>query len=651
MSEDQLAHKMPPPATPSEAEYESIYAAAMKTDDRPLADDGAPQPTTGEVPTDLAAIRRAETAMHGGGSESLELFLFDIADMAQAIVRTKAEIAAIKPPPDRLGQLDDATGELDSIVRTTESATSSILAAAERVQEIAWTLREKGTDESLCDQLDAQATEIYTACSFQDLTGQRTRKVIQVLRYLEHRVNTMIEIWGKDVAPAPSPIKSAEEALLNGPSAGGLNQAQVDRMMHAPAPGDEMQEEPREESQTALQAAPAAAAKIPRDERRDATIEDIERVMIALDPFVAAGRDASDEETAATVDETGAVSQGIEAAPAASFEEQRPELSTAAAVSHEAVTAPAEAEAAFLEQSFKEALLEPAPQPEAAAADDDDQPEVQEFAMEFGMSARTTAVLLQVQAAAPRAVEELPPTPTEESAWSVLERLALTLLPQPLVPQAAIMQEQPEPAPDEPAAYAEAPALPEPPAPVKPVAVIPFAELDFPAARLVEAEPPPADPEPAAEETEPPPVAESYVVELEEVIETEVNETAETAEQMVPPAPEPETAAAAPLEDVNPSAAALEIDADEFLFAPDHPPKESEPADFLLEPMPTPAPPAQPLPAMQLERAGASEPAAAPRPLSVPASFARPVSKLRAPNDPLAPLRALSDEEKIALFS
>ena len=32
--------------------------------------------------------------------------------------------------------------------------------------------------------------QIYTACSFQDLTGQRTGKVVQVLRYLESRAPT-----------------------------------------------------------------------------------------------------------------------------------------------------------------------------------------------------------------------------------------------------------------------------------------------------------------------------------------------------------------------------------------------------------------------------------------------------------------------------
>jgi hypothetical protein len=75
---------------------------------------------------------------------------------------------------------------------------------------------------------------------------------------------------------------------------------------------------------------------------------------------------------------------------------------------------------------------------------------------------------------------------------------------------------------------------------------------------------------------------------------------------------------AAPVENVAPAAVALEADADDFLFAPA--------AELEVS---TPAPPA-------------SSASSAPVVL-------KPAAPM--PNDPLAPLRALSDEEKIALFS
>ncbi|MGA8688828.1 MAG: hypothetical protein WB662_02685, partial [Methyloceanibacter sp.] len=59
-----------------------------------------------------------------------------------------------------------------------------------------WILREKGAEPGLCDTLDQRATDVYTACSFQDITGQRTEKVVKVWRFIEQRINAMIEIWG-----------------------------------------------------------------------------------------------------------------------------------------------------------------------------------------------------------------------------------------------------------------------------------------------------------------------------------------------------------------------------------------------------------------------------------------------------------------------
>ena len=59
-----------------------------------------------------------------------------------------------------------------------------------------------------------------------------TGKVIQVLRYLEGRINAMIDIWGLD-GEAPGETASAPDAppTLMGPPTLGLDQADVDVMM------------------------------------------------------------------------------------------------------------------------------------------------------------------------------------------------------------------------------------------------------------------------------------------------------------------------------------------------------------------------------------------------------------------------------------
>lgn len=162
---------------------------------------------------------------------------FDLVEMATAIARTKAEVAAMKPDVDHSGALCSATEHLDIIVAQTEAATSDILAAAEQVQEIAWTLREHGVEDEVCDILDGKATDIYTACSFQDLTGQRIRRVLDVLHYLENRLSALVGIWGLEGAAVPT-LPSQEESrdLVSGPAkpGEGLDQSDVDSMMVPP---------------------------------------------------------------------------------------------------------------------------------------------------------------------------------------------------------------------------------------------------------------------------------------------------------------------------------------------------------------------------------------------------------------------------------
>jgi hypothetical protein len=133
--------------------------------------------------------------------------------MATAITRTKTEIASIHAVEREHSRLFAASEALDAITRTTEQATSDILAAAEHIQESAWTLREEGANPDLCDDLDRRATEIYTACSFQDITAQRIAKIVHTLRYLEGRINAMIAIWdgGETALPSGAPIPPHED--------------------------------------------------------------------------------------------------------------------------------------------------------------------------------------------------------------------------------------------------------------------------------------------------------------------------------------------------------------------------------------------------------------------------------------------------------
>ena len=181
--------------------------------------------------------------------ERVAVLRVEIQEMAVAIAKTRKEIADLRPKGAGSERINAATEELDAVVSATETATSDILAAAERLLEVAAGLKAKGHDAE-AQAVEAEATEIFMACSFQDITGQRTSKVVSTLRFLENRVSAMIEIWGSHYAPLPAAVPSAPDEhgrpdghLLNGPAMPGQGRSQdeIDAMLFggdSPAPAN-----------------------------------------------------------------------------------------------------------------------------------------------------------------------------------------------------------------------------------------------------------------------------------------------------------------------------------------------------------------------------------------------------------------------------
>lgn len=231
-------------------DYEAIEAAVMETTrGRWFLAEYARRNRNADTDAILGTLDRIErTIRRERAAPDIDRIRLDLADMAEAISRTKQEIAQMKLDTEHGGRFADASHELDAIVSQTEAATNEILLAAEGIQEAAWTMREAGADDELCNKLDTHSTDIYTACSFQDLTGQRTRKVVTVLRYLESRINAMMSIWGlEDVGDLPTGAAAAPQDerpdahLLNGPQlhGKGIVQSAVDDLMDLPTGMDD----------------------------------------------------------------------------------------------------------------------------------------------------------------------------------------------------------------------------------------------------------------------------------------------------------------------------------------------------------------------------------------------------------------------------
>ncbi len=143
----------------------------------------------------------------------------------EAILSTKREIASLHVSGFKGEDMTRVTDELDAVVGGTEQATERILATAEIIDEKAGNLaaRLKGDNNGLATEIQERVVEIFEACNFQDLTGQRIRKVVNVLKFIEDRVDRMMEIWGgmdafNTIEADESLRRAGDAALLNGPA-------------------------------------------------------------------------------------------------------------------------------------------------------------------------------------------------------------------------------------------------------------------------------------------------------------------------------------------------------------------------------------------------------------------------------------------------
>lgn len=151
------------------------------------------------------------------------------------IARTRGEISALRPNEIRENRIPQAGAELDAVVKNTEDATHTIMSAAEAVMG-----KDPG-DGDYAVFVNDRMLEIFEACSFQDITGQRVRKVVETLRHIEERVARFAHVMGVQDADAEltEDEKRKKELLLNGPALNGpeVKQDTIDALFDdAPKP-------------------------------------------------------------------------------------------------------------------------------------------------------------------------------------------------------------------------------------------------------------------------------------------------------------------------------------------------------------------------------------------------------------------------------
>ena len=123
-----------------------------------------------------------------------------------------AEIVAIRADEIDTGQLPAAAGELSAIVAATEEATHAIIGAAETIEE-----QSGAMPPDVAGVVTAAVTRVYEACGFQDVTGQRIAKVVDVLEEVEVRVQALLDALNEEGVSGVPP--TTDEDLMGQPQA------------------------------------------------------------------------------------------------------------------------------------------------------------------------------------------------------------------------------------------------------------------------------------------------------------------------------------------------------------------------------------------------------------------------------------------------
>lgn len=190
-----------------------------------------------EIMSELALLRRMMEPAQEFNTTLVENYKAEFAEalklkkemdeIYEAIAETKREIATLHVNGLHSAEMNRVTDELDAIVQGTEQATEQILAAAEVIDDNAAKLTKvlTGEEDQWTHDIQESVVSVFEACNFQDLTGQRITKVVNVLRFIEERIVSMMDIWGgiehfMEIDVENPLEKTGDDALLNGPALG-----------------------------------------------------------------------------------------------------------------------------------------------------------------------------------------------------------------------------------------------------------------------------------------------------------------------------------------------------------------------------------------------------------------------------------------------
>ena len=170
------------------------------------------------------AKSQSDEAAKGRTSDvEVQVIVRELANVADYIAHMKKEVAALRANELTRERIPSANDELGNVVQATASATHTIMAAAEEI------LGSGGlSDKDYRELVETRVLSIFEACSFQDITGQRIARVLELLGQLEKRLDRFAKAVNvRDSADGGDPEEALRQArrevlLLHGPQDDGV---------------------------------------------------------------------------------------------------------------------------------------------------------------------------------------------------------------------------------------------------------------------------------------------------------------------------------------------------------------------------------------------------------------------------------------------
>lgn len=152
----------------------------------------------------------------------------DLRKISYQISDTKRDLADFRVNEMHERSIPEADLELNAVVEATETATNTIMEAAEAIMA-----GDPSDPDSYSEMVNNKVIEIFEACSFQDITGQRISKVVKTLNFIDEQIAGIIARLDvenkaeKEGGSRPSG-KSLLDNLLHGPALSGKGSSQDD---------------------------------------------------------------------------------------------------------------------------------------------------------------------------------------------------------------------------------------------------------------------------------------------------------------------------------------------------------------------------------------------------------------------------------------